>query len=304
VKKPVKNLPDSVKNRLTQLARGMGRPFNEVLQYYAIERFLYRLSRSTHSQYFILKGGLIFYASKIPLRRPTRDIDLQASTSNSVDDIERITREICAYPVEPDGLIFDPASVIGERIMNNAVLQGVGVKCLAFLGTAQITVQLDVSYGNIITPQDLTITYPTLLDSPEPHLRAYPYETVIAEKLQALVYLGSVNDRLKDFYDLWLLSQQVGFEGQTLCSAIRATFIHRNTPLPTAVPIGLTADFAEVKQRQWQAFLDKFLSAPEPLPDFGTVLAQLREFLLPPLYAAAWNASLVQTWAAGQGWRA
>jgi predicted nucleotidyltransferase component of viral defense system len=299
VKKPVKNLPASVKIRLTTLARDTSRPFNEVLQYYAIERFLFRLSCSPHHRNFILKGGLIFYARQVPLRRPTRDIDLQASTSNAIDDVERIVREICAQPVDPDGMRFDPASVVGERIMDTAILQGVGVKCLAFLGTAQITVKLDVSCGNIITPQDIVLNYPTLLDIHEPRLRVYPYETVIAEKLQALVFLGSLNDRLRDFYDLWLLSQQINLAGSTLRDAIHATFTYRHTVIPTLAPIGLTEDFAETRQRQWQAFLNKLASTPEPVADFGAVLARLRAFLLPPLVAAAHNSAFAATWTAG-----
>ena len=199
MKKPVKNLPESVKARLTNLARSTGRPFNEVLRYYAIERFLYRLAQSKYAHTFVLKGGLIFYARQLHLARPTRDIDLQAYASSLLSDVDLIFREICSQPVEADGMRFDQASVKSERIMANAVLQGVGVKCWSYLGAAEIQVQIDVSYANVITPGDITIAYPTLLASPEPRLRAYPYETVIAEKLQALVFLGRINDRLKDF---------------------------------------------------------------------------------------------------------
>jgi predicted nucleotidyltransferase component of viral defense system len=282
VKKPVKNLPASVNARLANLARETGGLFNEVLQYYAIERFLFRLSCSPHRDHFILKGGLIFYARQLPLRRPTRDIDLQASASNAVTEIERSLREICTQPVDPDGMTFDPASVMAERIMKEAALPGVGAKCLAYLGTAQIPIQLDISYANVITPAEIEIAYPTLFDSPEPQLRAYPYETVVAEKLQALVFLGSINDRLKDFYDLWLLSEQVAFEGPLLCEAIRATFTQRRTPIPTVAPVALLPAFAQAKQRQWRAFLGKLGFASATVVDFDAVLVRLREFLLPP----------------------
>ena len=302
MKKPVRNLPESVKARLTTLARSTGRPFNEVLQYYAIERFLFRLSCSPHAGLFILKGGLIFYAQQIPFRRPTRDIDLQAGAPITVMDIEHLTRAICAQPVEPDGLTFDTASVVGERIVNNTALQGVGVKCRAYLGTAQITVQIDVSYANVITPAEVAIAYPTLLDSPEPQLRAYPYETVIAEKLQALVFLGAINDRLKDFYDLWLLSRHVSFHGQTLCDAIGATFAQRLTPVPAGLPVALTPTFAEAKQRQWLALLSKFSPTNSATADFGVVLTELGNFLLPPLFAVP-SEHFAATWTPPGPWK-
>jgi hypothetical protein len=227
---------------------------------------------------------------------------MHASTSNAIADLIHIVRAICGTPVEPDGVIFDPASVVGERIMNNALLQGVGVKCLAILGTAQITVPLDVSYGNVITPAAIDILFPTLLGAPEPRLRAYPFETVIAEKLQALVFLGSINDRLKDFYDLWLLSQQIDLAGQSLCTAIRATFMRRGTPIPTEVPAALTLPFADAKQLQWRAFLNKSVPEAGPVADFSLVLVQLRKFLMPPLFAAAHNADFSATWTAGKAW--
>lgn len=303
MKKPVKNLPDSVKARLTNIAGSTGRPFNEVLQYYTIERFLFRLSCSSHAQHFVLKGALIFYARQIDFRRPTRDIDLQTDTSNAINDVVQTVREICVQPVEPDGITFDPASVKGGRILNRANLQGVRVTCLASLGTAQIPTQIDISYANVITPIDISIAYPTLLDSPVPHLRAYPYETVIAEKLQALVFLGRINDRLKDFYDLWLLSQQVAFNGPPLSAAILATFNHRGTPLPAGAPVALTGDFADAKQKQWAAFLDRFASSAEAIADFARVIGQLREFLLPPMAAAANNTPFTATWTAAGPWQ-
>jgi hypothetical protein len=239
----------------------------------------------------------------VALRRPTRDIDLQTSVVDAIEDLERVLREGCVEPVEPDGMSFDPASVVIERIMNRAAQPGIGAKCMGSLGTARILIQLDVSYANVVTPAEVELNYPTLFHTPEPQLRAYPYETVIAEKLQALAFLGTINDRLKDFYDLWLLSEQSDFDGQTLSAAIRATFVHRKTEMPTEVPAALTPAFAQARQRQWQTFLGKQAVGTAQVADFAVVLDRLRRFVLPPLQAAGSTAPFTAAWTAGGDWQ-
>lgn len=193
--KPIKNLPASIHDRLTTLAKKRGRPFQEMLEYYAIERFLFRLSQSPHSGHFVLKGGQLLLAWGIPLQRPTRDIDLQASVTISDPDLERAIKEICAQPVDPDGLLFDPGSVLVQRIIANATPPGIRVRFAAFLGAAKIPMQIDINFAGDSNPPSTFVNYPSLLGMPAPRLRGYSHVTVVAEKLHAMVALGLINSR-------------------------------------------------------------------------------------------------------------
>jgi len=206
------NAATSIHQRLLNKTAAEHRTFNELLQYYAIERFLHRLGESPYCDRFVLKGALVFLAWQAPLTRPTRDMDFLGFTSNSVDNLIRIVQEVCNQPVEPDGLMFDPASVHGEIIKEEADYEGVRVRFLGFLGKAQIHMQLDVGFVDIVTPNPETIEFPVILDNmSKPCIRAYPPETVIAEKFQAVIALGMINSRMKDFYDLWFMTQTMEF---------------------------------------------------------------------------------------------
>jgi predicted nucleotidyltransferase component of viral defense system len=301
--RPLKNLAHSVHQRLLNRARESTRTFNELLQYYAMERFLYRLCQSPHGSNFILKGALTLAVWEAPVTRPTRDIDLLAYMNNDLDSVRRVFREVCREDVEPDGLCFDPETVEAERITEHADYSGVRVAFRGYLGDAEIPMQVDIGFGDkVVGPQE-TAEYPTLLDMPEPRLRVYSRESTIAEKLEAMVKLGEINSRMRDFYDIWLLSRQFAFEGSTLTDAVRQTFRTRGTTLPEK-PLALRDAFAarNDKQKQWRAFLRK--SAIEDAPDeFSDVIVRLREFLGPVVEAVSSGADSSRRWHPSGGWQ-
>lgn len=251
----IKNFPASIHDRLLNQARLLGKPFNELLQYYAIERFLYRLSRSRHASKFILKGALLFRIWGLSSSRSTRDIDLLGFTSNEVGNLVAIIQEICKQEVEQDGIFFDAETVTGERINEDAEYEGVRLRLSGLLGKARIHLQIDIGFSDIVTPVPGFRTYPVILSMSAPELQSYPPETVIAEKLQAMVFLGTVNSRMKDFYDLWFLASRFEFKGEVLQEAISATFEHRNIDIPSREPVAFSEQFAREKQSQWSAFL-------------------------------------------------
>jgi hypothetical protein len=302
MKKEIKDLPASVHARLKNLAKQSGRTFQELFYYHAMERFLYRLFSSQYSNSFILKGGLMFKGWGIPLRRPTRDIDVQGYQENSIENLAKIVQDICAQDVEPDGMWFDPDSVRGETIINEAEYQGVRIHFIGYLGKAAIYLQLDVSFANVITPTKIEAEYPSLLNMPSFEIHGYPYETTISEKFESMVKLGGINDRMKDFFDIWLLSQQVEIKGTTLAKAIRATFKNRKTPLPINMPTALTNEFAMTRQDDWERFLRRSELNVLEYPSLDEVISVLREFIWPVVMAAANNASFNSTWNAGEPW--
>ncbi len=197
-----KNLPASVRQRLTYKAKETNRPFQELLQYFAMERFLYRLAQSPHAGKFILKGALMFTAWGGPQSRPTKDIDLLARLENAVEAVAALMREVCSRAVEPDGLVFDVESVAGEAIKEDADYSGVRVTFLVTLQNARVSMQIDIDFGDVVTPAATMITYPVLLDFATLELMGYPRETVVSEKFEAMTKLGLLNSRIKDFYDL------------------------------------------------------------------------------------------------------
>lgn len=298
----VKNLEASVQARLQNHARATKRPFQELLQYYAMERFLYRLSKTPHRARFVLKGALMLHVWDAPLARATKDIDFLGRLDNSLENLERVTREVCAADVEPDGMAFDPATVKTERIKEDADYEGVRVRFVGLLGRARVAMQIDVGFGDAVTPGAETITYPTLLDFPAPELSGYPRETVVAEKFQAMVYLRTVNSRMKDFYDVWLLASQFAFDGALLAKAVAATFANRETAIDVA-PIAFTPDFTEQASTlaQWTAFRNKLPNTESPAK-LSEVVTFLAELLLPIARACADGESFNQRWKPGGPW--
>jgi Nucleotidyl transferase AbiEii toxin, Type IV TA system len=265
-----KDIAASVRQRLLNWARESRRPFNEILQYYGMERFLYRLSKSPYSTNFVLKGALMFNVWRGPLSRPTMDIDLLGRLSNDLESILAALRQVCIQEVEPDGLVFEPDSVAGQRIIEDASYEGIRVRLRGSLGTALVVIQVDIAFGDVVVPFTMTIDYPTILDLPFPSLQGYSKESAIAEKFQIMVKLGILNSRLKDFFDIWLLSRQFDFEGRTLTSAIKETFRNRGTEIP-AQPRALMTALAQdtTKQSQWRGFRRRNLleDSPENLTD-------------------------------------
>lgn len=298
--KPVKNVAASVRQKLANLAKESKRPFAELMQYYAMERFLYRLGRSEYKDRLVLKGALMFVAWGTPRSRATKDIDLLARTDNSVENLVALIQNICRIEVEADGLIFDPALVKGEKIKEDADYEGVRLLFQGKLEQARIHMQIDVGFGDSVTPAPAAIDYPVILDLPAPKLKGYPPETVVAEKFEAMVKLGMINTRMKDFYDLWLLSRQFDFDGETLSEAIRTTFTHRGTDL-TTTPTAFTAAFHDEKQPQWRAFLSRtgLTGAPETLMD---AVVSIKEFLVPIAEAGRADRKFSMRWKAPGPW--
>jgi predicted nucleotidyltransferase component of viral defense system len=298
----IKNLPASIQDRLLNQARSSGRPFDELLQYYTIERFLYRLTQSEYADRFVLKGALMFRAWGLASFRPTRDIDLLGNTSNEIENLVTITRDVCNQAVQEDGILFDPETVHGERIKEDADYEGVRIRFAGTLGKVMLHLQIDVGFADIITPASKTLRYPVILNMPAPKMQGYPPETVVSEKVQAMVFLGSVNSRMKDFYDVWTLAQQIEFKGSILQKAIQQTFKQRNTDIPSSEPVAFSEQFAQEKQGQWRAF---FLSsdikdAPE---QFEVVLVCLREFILPLFRDLRIEQSFGKVWTPRGPWK-
>jgi predicted nucleotidyltransferase component of viral defense system len=221
---------------LRNKAREGQKPFDQVLRYYGFERFLYRLSRSAHRDQFVLKGALLMTAWPMGLTRSTSDIDFRAFTDSSPVALSRIIGEILQVAVEPDAMEFDPSTIQAAQIVERERNPGVRVRFWGSLGKARVRLQLDVAFADVITPGPEEVDYPTILDLPGPRLRAYPKETVVAEKLEAIVRLGGVNSRMKDFFDLWQVSVAFAFDGESLKDAIANTFGSRRTPISTPPP--------------------------------------------------------------------
>jgi len=281
-----KNPAISARARLLDRARRDGEDHQRLLVRYAIERLLYRLSVSPHADAFILKGATLFALWMGKPHRATKDLDLLGSGSPEVARLVGVFREVAAAPCPEDGMVFDPAGITGEPIRKDARYVGVRVVVPGQLAGARLPVQVDVGLGDATVPPPRTVEMVSLLGLPPPRLRAYAPETVVAEKLEALVVLGLTTSRMKDLYDLDLLRRSFAFD-DTLVDAVAATFRRRATPFPAALPVGLSDGFAEdgVKQLQWRAFLRK--AGGEPDLALGAVVAGLREWLWPVLVRAS-----------------
>lgn len=295
-----KNLPASIRQRLLNRARNDRRPFSELLQYYAMERFLYRLSQSAYVERFILKGALMLRVWRSPEVRPTMDIDMLGRTSRVEADIALQIQDILTVDVETDGLAFDPASIQTERITEDADYEGIRIRFLGALGSARINMQVDIGFGDIVYPEPEKSDLPTMLDSPAPRLLCYSRESSIAEKFEAMVKLGMLNSRMKDFYDIWLLSRQFNFNGPRLTEAIRLTFERRGTELPTEID-AFTEPFIEAKQTQWAAFRKRLGQNHIPV-SFRKIAASVDNFLSPIVEVFSSGKQSPTTWATPGPW--
>jgi len=297
-----KNIAASVRQRLFNIAKSSDRPFQEVLQYYAMERFLYRLTQSPHADRFVLKGALMFHVWGAPTSRPTKDIDLLGHMENTTAALAAVMRDICNQTVEADGLDFDPQSVAAVVIKEDADYEGVRVTFRGTLENARIAMQIDVGFGDVTYPSPEVTEYPTILDHAAPQLRGYARETAVAEKFEAMVKLGLANSRMKDFYDIWVLSRQFDFDGAKLASAIEKTFAHRGTtvtPQPTAFSKAFATD--PTKVMQWQAFLRKSRLNDAPV-ELAEVVGAVAAFLISPAEAICDGQSFGETWRAPGPW--
>jgi Nucleotidyl transferase AbiEii toxin, Type IV TA system len=333
-KRQPRNIVASVNARLLMLAKERNEEFQLVLMRYGLERLLYRLGQSPYASQFVVKGAILFSlwaaealksatdasggAATTPsaenahallrLQRATHDLDLLGFGLSDLPRLERVFRDLCQLTVaEDDGLTFLPESVQAAPIREDQEYGGVRTHLRAMLGKARIPLQVDVGFGDVVTPAPASTNFPTLLPMlPAPQVRVYPRETVVAEKFEAIVRLGVPNTRMKDFYDLWTLANQFAFEGDQLCAALAATFARRGMALPTAdeEPVAFTSRFGgdSTKRAQWAAFLRKGQLAVDAKPELPDVLAALRMFLLPPSAAIAAGQAFVWTWPPGGPW--
>ncbi len=290
-----RNVAASVRQKLLNIAARKREDFGLILTRYALERLLYRLSQSAYRDQFILKGALLFQVWTHTAHRPTRDLDLLGRGDSSPKHLAAVFHELCTVPVEDDGLVFSAETVRTERIKEEQTYEGVRVKFLANLANARIPIQVDIGFGDAVIPQMLD--YPTLLAMPAPNIQAYPMETVVAEKAEAIVSLGLTNSRMKDFFDIWFLAQTFPFAGKTLNNALRATFERRVTRLDPERFDALLAELAadESKRTQWRAFIMKSDIATHD--DFAVVIGAIREFLASPL-----RGETALTWTPGSPW--
>lgn len=264
----------SVRQRLLNLAHARGQPMDLLLTRYALERLLHRLSLSPHRERFVLKGAMLLVTWFDEPHRATRDVDLLGFGDAAEDTLLTTFREIMSIEAE-DGINFDLKNLRIDAIREELEYGGSRLRTTAALAGARIPITVDIGFGDAIAPGAQDVNLPVLLDMPSPHLRAYPPETVIAEKVHAMVALGRANSRMKDYYDVWMLTSTVALDEQRLRQAIEATFKRRTTILPGSVPNGLSDAFSAdpAKQRQWLAFA-RNLSGP--VPDIGQVVADLR----------------------------
>lgn len=277
---------------------------NQILTRYALERLLYRIANSSHADRFILKGAFVYIAWLNADRfRPTGDLDLLGTGENEPAALTKTFIEITSTEVLDDGLVFDSQSITANLIREGQQYEGVRISLTAHLGRARIPVLIDIGFGDVVTPEAEELTFPVLLDAPAPIIRAYPKETVLAEKLEAMISIGRRTSRMKDFYDLLALSRLFTFTGASTSDAIKATFKRRQTALPKATPAVLEDEFGSDRetQAQWSAFVSRnplFITPPE-LPD---VLSELQAFLMPVVIAAETGEPFDKTWEPNTGW--
>ena len=294
------NVAASVHQRLLNRARNDQRPFSEILQYFAMERFLFRLSNSAYADRFILKGALMLRVWQSPEFRPTMDIDMLGRTNNAEADIVAQIKDIMAVAVEDDGIVFYPDSIEVDGITQDAEYEGLRVRFLGSLTTARIRMQVDIGFGDVVYPSPIKSTFPTILDYPAPRLLCYSRESAIAEKLETMVKRGELNSRMKDFYDIWLLSRQFNFEGGILAEAIRLTFAQRGTVLPAEIE-SFTEPMVEAKQIQWSAFQKKLQQDQVP-HSFLDIAVALKSFLAPVVSSISQGSPHPEVWDAPGPW--
>jgi len=303
MKKEIKNIKTSIKAKLQNKAKEANRSYAEVLQYYGMERFLYRFSKSKYADKFILKGALLFTAWNIPERRTTLDIDFLARFDNEVTAVETVIKDICHVEVNSDGLIFDSKTVEGRKIKEDADYGGVRIKFIGFLDRTRIHMQIDIGFGDIVYPKTKIIDYPVILDLPKPNLNGYPQESVISEKFEAMIKLGVLNSRMKDFYDIWLLKRQFEFQGMHLVEAIKKTFSHRKTDIPQNKPLFADEIYNEKSDKQllWSTLVKKgdIQHAPKTL---SATANEIENFLIDPVLAINDKVKFEKIWIPMKGW--
>lgn len=300
-----KNITASIQTRLKNEAEQQGKPFAELLQYYGMERFLYRLSKSQYVDKFVLKGGLLLYGWNIPLRRPTRDIDFRGYLDNSDKGILRAIKDITAEPVPEDGIVFDTNTINVKQTQIDADYEGIRVKFTGYLGKARIPMRIDIGFSDVLASRVERVDYPTLLsDAKMPRLKGYPRESIVSEKFQAMIRHAQLNSRFKDYYDLWLIAENFEFESQSLQKAIEKTFAKRQTEIPSERPVGLTLEFAEANRDKWTNFLNKLDLQNEHVEEFVNIVEKIWSFIEYPIKVSLGEKpSKGVCWTPQKGWK-
>ncbi len=301
----IRNQGASVRQRLLNLAREDRVDYNRVLQRYAAERFLYRISASGEVDRFTLKGAALFRVWAGQELRPTRDIDFLAVGLDDHGTIRTALEAICPIPCPEDGAVFDAATIRIDDIRDEQQYGGLRVRIQGNLGQARLAIQIDIGFGDVITPEREEQDYPTLLDLPVPRLWTYPRETMVAEKLESMVRLGVTNSRVKDLWDLACLARLFAFDGETLRTAIEATFRRRRTSFAGDRPVALLPGYYEdtTRAKRWQELRRQVgtdADGPARLVDAGE---ELRGFLGPVCDTLIDESPFTLAWSAGGPWR-
>jgi hypothetical protein len=303
-KDPITNLPASVHQRLLNLDPARTHDFTPVLRRYAFERWLYRLGKSDHAESFVVKGAMLFVLWTSDLPRTTMDLDLLGIDTLTEAVLRRVFSRIGRMKVEPDGLTFEANKIAFEPIRDEAEYHGLRVKFMARLGDIRIPLQVDIGIGGSVWPEPEYVLYPTLLDMPAPRIRVYRKETTIAEKLDAMLELGMVNSRMKDFYDIAVLGDLFSFSGTELQRAVRVSLKLRKLTSLSELPVAFTDEFAQDKDKniQWGAFLRRIGKSSVALP-LQQVVIKIRNFLLPVLQTLNARTEFNEVWEPGGPWR-
>ncbi len=296
-----KNIVASVLAKLRNTSRSSGTLFQQVLQQYAMERFLYRISKSKHAQSVVLKGALLLKTIGIPNARPTMDIDMLRTGKADQATLLALVKDCATLEVAADGLHFIDDSAVAEEITKDSEYKGTRILMDARMDNVRLKIQIDFGVGDVMVPGPRMIEYPVFLGGDTIELLAYPVETAIAEKLQAMVALGNANSRMKDFYDVWICSTHLDLDGKSLLKAIDATFKNRQTPVPAEEFEALSPDFVRAHRIQWNAFVNKMGEA-HLADSFDRVVEDLIVFAMPTFRTLSSGENLAQMWKAGTGW--
>lgn len=298
-----KNLAASVRQRLLNHSAKTKQDFQVVLAQYGFERLLYRLGQSPYAGQFTLKGALMFLVWTGEQYRPTRDMDLMSKQKRTAEELTTVFRDICKTDVPDDGIVLLDDTVRAESIRDDDEYGGMRVTLTGKLGQARIPIQIDIGFGDAVTPKAVAQDFPSLLDFDAPHIPMYPRETAIAEKFHTIVVRGVLNSRMKDYYDIWALCREFTFDGAVLSKAIAATFRRRKTAVPDNIPVGLSDEFSSdvTKRVQWTAFIRRTpLRASEE--NLSNIVTAIRGFLMPPCVAVAFGSPFTQKWPKGGPW--
>jgi len=299
--KGIKNVSHSVSMRLKTFASEKKIAFEFVLLRYAIERFLYRLGKSSHADRFVLKGASAFAVWASPTFRATRDADLHCHGNSTPEFLKQCFIEICQTKVPDDGLALDLASMQTSEIKKGDPYKGIRITLNARISQARVRLQFDIGFGDSVYPAAQLHDYPVLLKQECPRIRVYPFYTVTAEKFEAMVSLGMSNSRVKDFFDIWLLSEICDFDGALLHETLSRTFARRNTALPDSMPLALTEEFYSdnLKCSFWDTFIRKTI--PEHYPaSLGKAAERIAELIMPVILNEKHQ---LMTWSKTEGWK-